>query len=117
VLLGEKSLLERSIKAEISPITTHKSSAGIVGEEIVTFFEPPEPAMMILSVILAVAATAVAAPTNSSTAIATSTVFDNGVPTDAPIPGDYTGKITWSPWFPFRGNFAEFCILRMFHGF
>jgi len=48
---------------------------------------------MFFSVVLVVAATAIAASTNSSTTIATSTVFDSGVPTDAPVPGDYTGKI------------------------
>ncbi|TVY73325.1 Invertase, partial [Lachnellula suecica] len=50
---------------------------------------------MFLSVVLALAAIAAAASSNSSTSIATATVFDSGVSTDAPIPGDYTGS--WRP--------------------
>lgn len=50
---------------------------------------------MLFPLILGIATAVAAASTNSTTAIATSTAFDSGVPTDAPVPGDYTGA--WRP--------------------
>jgi beta-fructofuranosidase len=65
--------------------------------------------MMLKNVVFlaaAVAAQTSMAPTNSTTAaVPTSTVFDEGVPTDQPIAGDYSG--VWRPQVHFSPP-AEF---------
>jgi hypothetical protein len=48
--------------------------------------------MMLSALVFAVVAAA-QATTNSSMPSATSTTFDAGVPTDAPVPGNYTGAL------------------------
>jgi hypothetical protein len=62
--------------------------------------------MMFFTFLFAIAAAA--ASTNSSIPSPTSTAFNSGVPTDAPIPGDYTGALRPQVHFSPPKNFSEY---------
>jgi beta-fructofuranosidase len=55
---------------------------------------------MFLALILTIAGVAVATLASSPTAIVKQRQFDSGIPTDTPIPGNYSG-----PWRP-QGHFS-----------
>lgn len=62
---------------------------------------------MLLTFLFAALAAAQGSTTNSSMPTATTTSFDEGVPTDAPVPGDYSGALRPQVHFSPPTNFMN----------